>query len=168
MACINCDVFDGGNFTTGAVHADVCIIQQIFNGGNFTTGDGNLFASEYCVIDGGTIDSNRFYGSVRWGTLATVPTISTREAGAFPERVSSDPRFEIIKNFPGSFSRTFTYNPIKEGHYVIVPQKYQQDFGFMFVGVLRNNSLVWAPVLFGVVSNNANGYSTLASSSSVD
>ncbi len=168
MACLDCDVFDGGNFTTGAVNADVCIIQEIFNGGNFTTGDGGLFASEYCVIDGGTIDSNRFYGSVRWGTLATVPTIAIGDVGAFPEKVSGDPRFPIIKKGSGQFSKTITFDPIKEGHYVIVPQKFQQDFGLMFVGVYRNNSLQWAPVVFGVVTNNATGYTSYTPGTVVD
>lgn len=148
--CIDCHLFDGGDFTTGIVGSDVCTLQVEFDGGNFTTGTtNNQFHTNTCVIDGNKIIGVKGYASLDHATIVGARTVEKKLVSVYTRQVPSDPRDLVTLEKDGFIIRV-RINPKQPGEFIVMRPPGNGFGGSVFVAAFdESNVLAWRPVAIG-------------------
>jgi hypothetical protein len=149
-ACIDCHLFDGGDFTTGIASSEACTIQIIFDGGNFTTGaTTDVFHSNTCVIDGNVLVGDKGYASLNHVVIVGVITIEKKLVPVYTRQIDSDPRQPVTIEKDGFIIST-NLDPKQPGEFIVVKPPDPQLDGSIFVSAYDESGiLAWRPVSIG-------------------
>lgn len=147
--CIDCHLFDGGDFTTGIVGSEACTLQIIFDGGNFTTGVTNdQFHTNTCVIDGNKFLGVKGYSSLDHATIVGAKTVEKKFVSVYTREVSSDPRQPVTLEKDGFIIRK-RIDPKQPGEFIVMRPPGPEFHGTVFVAAVGTDGLAWRPVAIG-------------------